>query len=83
MFALRIVRVWWSGSLYCTTVVASLDTTVSGNSHSSPTLADDGVQIIFKSSPSLTFTLSLEMDSVKPEGKYKIFQNQTSVAVHT
>ena len=81
MFALRIVRVWRSGSLYCTTV-ASLDTTVSGNSHSSPTLANDGVQTIFKSSPSLTSKLSLDMDSVKPEEKYKIFQNQSLVACH-
>ena len=74
MFALRIVRVWRSGSLYCTTVVASLNTTVSGNSHSSPTLADDGVQTILISSPSLTSKLLLEMDSVKPEEKDEIFQ---------
>ena len=83
MFALRIVRVWRSGSLYCTTVVASLDTTVSGNSHSSPTFADDGVQTILKSSPSLTSTVSVEMDSIKPEKNDKIFQNHYSVAIDT
>ena len=70
--------------MYCTTaMVASLETTLSGNSHSSPTLADDGVQTIFKSSPSFTSTDLLEIDKVKPERKDKRFHSQYSVAVHT